>query len=79
MNSPPSQMFLGLSRVPRENGRLHMNGLRPFERIIKQTAETNSPLPENNIREVKHEVYGKRQTANGKNETFAVCLHLSVQ
>ena len=31
------------------------------------------------IREVKHDVYGKRQTANGKNETFAVGLQLSVQ
>ena len=30
-------------------------------------------------REVKHDVYGKRQMANGKNETFAVCLQLSVQ
>ena len=30
-------------------------------------------------REVKHDVYGKRQTANGKNKTFAVCLQLSVQ
>ena len=32
------------------------------------------------IREViKHDVYGKQQTANGKNETFAVCLQLSLQ
>ena len=30
-----------------------------------------------NIREVKHDVYGKRQTANGKNETFAVSLQAS--
>ena len=30
-------------------------------------------------REVKHDVYGKRQTANGKNETFAVSLRLFVQ
>ena len=30
-----------------------------------------------NIREVKLDVYGKRQ--NGKNKTFAVCLQLSVQ
>ena len=30
------------------------------------------------IREVKHDVYGKRQTAL-KNETFAVRLRLSVQ
>ena len=29
--------------------------------------------------EVKHDVYGKRQTANGKIETFALCLQLSVQ
>ena len=33
------------------------------------------------IREVKLDVYGKRQTANGKrkNKSFAVCLQLSVQ
>ena len=32
------------------------------------------------IREViKHDVYGKQQTANGKNETFAFCLQLSLQ
>ena len=31
------------------------------------------------IREVKFDVYGKRQTANGKRQTFAVCLQLSVQ
>ena len=30
-------------------------------------------------REVKFDVYGKRQTANGKRQTFAVCLQLSVQ
>jgi len=31
------------------------------------------------IREVKHDVYGKRQTANGKNETFAVFPQLCAQ
>ena len=40
------------------------------------------PPLDNNIisfnREVKHDVYGKR-LANGKNETFAVCLQLPVQ
>ena len=32
-----------------------------------------------NNTEVKFDVYGKRQTASGKNKTFAVCLQLSVQ
>ena len=31
------------------------------------------------IREVKLDVYGKRQTAKGKNKPLAVCLQLSVQ
>ena len=31
------------------------------------------------LNERKHDVYGKRQTANGKNGTFAVRLQFSVE
>ena len=47
--------------------------------LLWQHARFQSPTSSNwNIREVKLDVYGKRQTANGKNKTFAVCLQLSV-
>ena len=37
-----------------------------------------TPSPEN-LDPRQHDVYGKRQTANGKTETFAVSLQLCVQ
>ena len=51
----------------------HLNFYVEFYVVI-----TDSALGLKGYREFKHDVYSQ-QTANGKNETFAICLQLSVQ
>ena len=56
--------------------------LNTFQQVISTGLDLLMPLRKIHaiiIREVKFDVYGKRQTANGKRQTFTVCLQLSVQ